>query len=38
MRTRVSFALRWVELKPCDYTDEKIQQEIGALGKRSTLA
>ena len=35
MRTRVSFALRRVELKPCYYTDEK---KIGALGKRSTLA
>jgi hypothetical protein len=38
MRTRVSFALGRVELKPCDYTDEKIQQEIGALGKRNTLS
>jgi hypothetical protein len=33
MLTRVSFALRWVELKNSllfAHTDKKIQQEIGA--------
>ena len=38
MRTRVSFALRRVELKPCDYTDEKIQQEIGENVDRSAAS
>ena len=39
MRTRVSFALRRIELKldSLDHTDEKIQQEIGVLGSVAHL-